>query len=169
MDVKKIGLFLKELRKEKHITQEELAEKLGVSNRTVSRWETGLNMPDFDVLIELSDFYGVEIKEILEGEKKEKECSNSKEELLLIADYNNQQKKKLTVMIRILFLIGLISMVVYLFIHNINELELVSQFLLGIIFSVLLIGLLFTTKYMIKIRELKLRLLNRKRGGSKND
>lgn len=169
MDVKKIGLFLKELRKEKHITQEELAEKLGVSNRTVSRWETGSNMPDFDVLIELSDFYGVEIKEILEGEKKEKECSNSKEELLLIADYNNQQKKKLTVMIRILFLIGLISMVVYLFIHNINELELVSQFLLGIIFSVLLIGLLFTTKYMIKIRELKLRLLNRKRGGSKND
>lgn len=169
MDVKRIGLFLKELRKEKHITQEELAEKLGVSNRTVSRWETGSNMPDFDVLIELSDFYGVEIKEILEGEKKEKECSNSKEELLLIADYNNQQKKKLTVMIRILFLIGLISMVVYLFIHNINELELVSQFLLGIIFSALLIGLLFTTKYMIKIRELKLRLLNRKRGGSKND
>lgn len=152
MDVKRIGLFLKELRKEKHITQEELAEKLGVSNRTVSRWETGSNMPDFDVLIELSDFYGVEIKEILEGEKKEKECSNSKEELLLIADYNNQQKKKLTVMIRILFLIGLISMVVYLFIHNINELELVSQFLLGIIFSALLIGLLFTTKYMIKIR-----------------
>ena len=169
MDVKRIGLFLKELRKEKHITQEELAEKLGVSNRTVSRWETGSNMPDFDVLIELSDFYGVEIKEILEGEKKEKECSNSKEELLLIADYNNQQKKKLTVMIKILFLIGLISMVVYLFIHNINELELVSQFLLGIIFSALLIGLLFTTKYMIKIRELKLRLLNRKRGGSKND
>ena len=51
MDVKRIGLFLKELRKEKHITQEELAEKLGVSNRTVSRWETGSNMPDFDVLI----------------------------------------------------------------------------------------------------------------------
>ena len=169
MDVKKIGLFLKELRKGKKITQEELAEKLGVSNRTVSRWETGSNMPDFDVLIELSDFYGVEIKEILEGEKKEKECSNSKEELLLIADYNNQQKKKLTVMIKILFLIGLISMVVHLFIHNINELELVSQFLLGIIFSVLLIGLLFTTKYMIKIRELKLRLLNRQRGGRKND
>ena len=71
MDVKKIGLFLKELRKEKHITQEELAEKLGVSNRTVSRWETGSNMPDFDVLIELSDFYGVEIKEILEGVKSE--------------------------------------------------------------------------------------------------
>ncbi len=42
MDQKKIGLFLKELRKEKNITQEVLAEKLNVSNRTVSRWETGL-------------------------------------------------------------------------------------------------------------------------------
>ena len=63
MDVKRIGLFLKELRKEKQITQEELAEKLGVSNRTVSRWETGSNMPDFDVLIELSDFYDVEIRD----------------------------------------------------------------------------------------------------------
>ena len=168
MDVKRIGLFLKELRKEKQITQEELAEKLGVSNRTVSRWETGSNMPDFDVLIELSDFYDVEIREILEGKKIE-ENSNSKEELLLIADYNNKEKNKLTFMIRILFLVGLISMVVYLFIHNINEIEFFSQFLLGIIFAVLLIGLLFTTKYMIKIRELKLRLLNRKRGGSKND
>ena len=168
MDVKRIGLFLKELRKEKQITQEELAEKLGVSNRTVSRWETGSNMPDFDVLIELSDFYDVEIREILEGKKIE-ENSNSKEELLLIADYNNKEKNKLTFMIRILFLVGLISMVVYLFIHNINEIEFFSQFLLGIIFAVLLIGLLFTTKYMIKIRELKLRLLNRKRGGSKNE
>ena len=168
MDVKRIGLFLKELRNEKQITQEELAEKLGVSNRTVSRWETGSNMPDFDVLIELSDFYDVEIREILEGKKIE-ENSNSKEELLLIADYNNKEKNKLTFMIRILFLVGLISMVVYLFIHNINEIEFFSQFLLGIIFAVLLIGLLFTTKYMIKIRELKLRLLNRKRGGNKND
>lgn len=168
MDVKRIGLFLKELRKEKQITQEELAEKLGVSNRTVSRWETGSNMPDFDVLIELTDFYDVEIREILEGKKIE-ENSNSKEELLLIADYNNKEKNKLTFMIRILFLVGLISMVVYLFIHNINEIEFFSQFLLGIIFAVLLIGLLFTTKYMIKIRELKLRLLNRKRGGSKNE
>lgn len=130
MDVKRIGLFLKELRKEKQITQEELAEKLGVSNRTVSRWETGSNMPDFDVLIELSDFYDVEIREILEGKKIE-ENSDSKEELLLIADYNNKEKNKLTFTIRILFLVGLISMVVYLFIHNINEIEFLANFYLG--------------------------------------
>ena len=54
MEQKKIGTFLKKLRKEKNITQEELAEKLNVSNRTVSRWETGSNMPDISLLVQLS-------------------------------------------------------------------------------------------------------------------
>ena len=59
MDQKKIGRFLKELRKEKVITQEQLAEKIKVSGRTVSRWETGSNMPDISLLAELADFYDV--------------------------------------------------------------------------------------------------------------
>lgn len=62
MDQKKIGVFLKELRKEKELTQEQLAEIVQVSNRTVSRWENGNNMPDLDILIELSDFYEVELR-----------------------------------------------------------------------------------------------------------
>lgn len=69
MDTKKIGEFLKELRKEKGLTQEQLAEILLVSGRTVSRWETGTNMPDLSVLIQMAEFYGVEIKEILDGER----------------------------------------------------------------------------------------------------
>ena len=70
MDQKKIGGFLKQLRKEKGITQQNLAEVLGVSGRTVSRWETGFNMPDLDLLIEIADYYDVEIREILDGERK---------------------------------------------------------------------------------------------------
>ena len=57
MDLIKVGRFLQSLRKEKGLTQEQLAEMFGVAQRTVSRWETGNNMPDIDVLIELSDFY----------------------------------------------------------------------------------------------------------------
>ena len=57
MDQKKIGLFLKELRKEKTLTQSQLAEQLNVSDRTVSRWETGTNLPDLSILVELADFY----------------------------------------------------------------------------------------------------------------
>ena len=71
MDLVKIGAFLKELRKEKNITQEELADKMGVSRRTVSRWETGSNMPDMDILIDISDFYDVDLREILDGERKD--------------------------------------------------------------------------------------------------
>ena len=67
MDQKKIGQFLKTLRKEKNITQEVLAETLNVSSRTISRWETGNNMPDISLLIELSQFYHVSISEIIDG------------------------------------------------------------------------------------------------------
>ena len=62
MNQKKIGEFLKQLRKEKGLTQEQLAEQFYVSGRTVSRWETGSNMPDLSVLVELADYYEVDIR-----------------------------------------------------------------------------------------------------------
>ena len=70
MDIVKFGSLLKELRKERGLTQEQLAEKLGVTNRTVSRWETGTNIPDLDVLIDISEFYQIDVKELLSGERK---------------------------------------------------------------------------------------------------
>ena len=70
MDQIKIGAFLKALRRGKALTQEQLAEQLGVSGRTVSRWETGSNMPDLGMLVELAEFYGVSIPEIIKGERK---------------------------------------------------------------------------------------------------
>ena len=64
MDTKKIGAFLKQCRKEKNLTQEQLAEKFGVSARTVSRWETGINMPDLSILVQLAEYYDVELLQI---------------------------------------------------------------------------------------------------------
>ncbi len=69
MDTKKIGIFLKELRNEKGMTQEQLGEKIGVSNKTISRWETGQYMPPVDCLSLLSDIYDISINEILVGER----------------------------------------------------------------------------------------------------
>jgi len=57
MDQNKVGNFIKELRKEKNLTQEQLAEHFNVARRTVSRWETGYNLPDLDILIEMSDLF----------------------------------------------------------------------------------------------------------------
>ena len=74
MDQEKIGLFFKQLRNEKGITQEKLADVLNVNSRTISRWENARTMPDFDVLIELADFYDVSIEELLNGGRKEDKC-----------------------------------------------------------------------------------------------
>ena len=96
MNQQKIGSFLKELRKEKNLTQEQLAEALNVSGRTVSRWETGSNMPDLSILVELADFYDVDIREIINGERKsEKMEKDLKDTLEQVAEYSNTEKKSL--------------------------------------------------------------------------
>ena len=69
MDTKKIGIFLKELRNKKGMTQEQLGEMVGVSNKTISLWETGNYMPPVDCLNMLSDIYNISINEILAGER----------------------------------------------------------------------------------------------------
>ncbi len=68
MDQKKIGKFISILRKKKQLTQEELAEKLGVSNKTISRWENGNNLPDLSLLSLLSEELDVNINDLLTGE-----------------------------------------------------------------------------------------------------
>ena len=75
MDPIKIGAFLRELRKEKNLTQQEVAEVFMVTNRTISRWETGANMPDISIITEIADFYGVDVRELIEGERMQVESS----------------------------------------------------------------------------------------------
>ena len=69
MDMVKMGSFLAELRKEHNLTQADLGEKLGVTNKTISRWETGNYMPPVEMLEELSNLYNLTINEILSGKK----------------------------------------------------------------------------------------------------
>ena len=87
MDTKKIGAFLKQCRKEKNLTQEQLAEKFEVSARTVSRWETGINMPDLSILVQLAEYYDVEIRELLDGERSQTMNKEMKETLDKVAVY----------------------------------------------------------------------------------
>ena len=94
MDQKKIGAFLKQLRNEKNLTQEELSEKFYVSTKTISRWETGSNMPDLSMLIELAEFYQVEITELIDGERKtDSSATDSKDTLKKVAQYSEEEKK----------------------------------------------------------------------------
>ena len=99
MDMVKMGSFLAELRKENNLTQAELGEKLGVTNKTISRWETGNYMPPVEMLEELSNMYGMTINELLSGKKlsteeyKEMAETNIKETLKASA-FNLKEKQE---------------------------------------------------------------------------
>lgn len=90
----KIGNFLRELRSEKNLTQEEVAERFGVSSRSVSRWENGKTLPELDVMVEIAVFYNVDIKEVIDGERKSENMNSEVlEAVSKAADYAKVEKK----------------------------------------------------------------------------
>lgn len=114
MNQQKIGCFLKELRKAKNLTQEQLAEKLNISGRTVSRWETGNSMPDISLLVELAEFYNVSIPEIIDGERKSETMEEDVKEIAeKMSDYAGTEKETLIKNIRSLSIVGVSALAVY--------------------------------------------------------
>ena len=96
MDQKKIGSFLRELRKNEGLTQEQVAEKLGISSRTISRWETGAYMPDISMLVGIAEMYDVDVREIIDGERKEENIdSEVKEVAEKMSDYSTMEKNNM--------------------------------------------------------------------------
>lgn len=145
MDQKKIGAFLKKLRKEKSMTQEQLAEYLNVSGRTVSRWETGSNMPDLNILIILSDFYEVDIKDLLVGERSIKQMDTEpKETIQKVADYTSCKEKMLIRKVHGITISGIIAWGVsfMLVVRFITEVRGVEYLLGGALFCILLYSIL---------------------------
>lgn len=168
MDQKKIGSFLKELRKEKGVTQEQLAERFFVSGRTVSRWETGSNMPDVDLLIRLADYYEVELRELLDGERRSENMNEEmKETVLKVADYSNEEKKKLSRRMCICFSVGAVLFTFYIVTEMCFEgvqnelLEFCEGFTLGFSYSMMIVGILYTSGCLAKLKALKKRMLGR--------
>ena len=163
MDQQKVGTFLKELRNEKNLTQEQLAEKLSVSRRTVSRWETGSNMPDLDVLIEMSDYYSVDLSELVNGERRSEEMNKELEETVLkVAQFSNEEKLRLTKRIHMLYLGGFIAAVIYVGLVFTDRADnFLGGVCLGIIFGMMIFGVIMTSKYAAKIQAFKMRVLHR--------
>lgn len=93
MNQAKIGAFISELRKEKELTQEQLGEKLGVSQKSISRWETGKNMPDISMLKPLSVELGITVSELIEGERQLVADKISEESLDQIIEYTVQLRE----------------------------------------------------------------------------
>ena len=112
MDMLKTGAYLRKLRNQKKLTQEELAEKFGVTRRTVSRWETGNNLPDIDILIEMSEFYDVELKELLQGGEEKNMDNKEKETAILVDDYNKTNNNKTYKVVLVYLSLGIICLII---------------------------------------------------------
>ena len=111
MDQIKIGKFIASCRKEQGMTQAYLAEKLGISDRAVSKWETGKSMPDSGIMLELCELLSINVNELLSGEKIMTDTYDKKAEENLLAmrrevDEKNKQLLNLEIMIGIPATIG---------------------------------------------------------------
>ncbi|MGN0288240.1 MAG: helix-turn-helix domain-containing protein [Lachnospiraceae bacterium] len=157
MNQLKTGNFIKELRKERGFTQEQLAEQFGVSRRSVSRWETGNNLPDLDILIEMSDYFEVDLRELLDGERNVVKMDKALEETVLkVADYSNEEKRKLTKRMHWLFIAGFVAGVIYMvLLFTDNADSFVGGLCHGVTFGMMIIGVLMTSSYATKIQAFK--------------
>lgn len=155
MDLDKIGKFIALNRKNKGLTQEQLAEKLGVTNKTISRWETGKYMPDLSLLKPLSEELGITLNELLSGEKikEEKIVENTERSILNTIDYSSKkvenEHKKISI---ILMILGSIISISALTIFNKESSWCSIYSIIGIIIFV--IGLVRNLKKFKKIQKI---------------
>lgn len=161
MDQKKTGYFLKQLRNEKKLTQEQLAEKFQITSRTVSRWETGSNMPDISMLLELADFYEVDIREIIDGERKSEQMNEElKETVIKVTDYTETNNARLLKRVRIIGITGVITILIAM-VMDAGGLavspfwESVKRDLYAWTLGTLIANILYTTGWLKRISEKK--------------
>ncbi|MCL2153901.1 MAG: helix-turn-helix domain-containing protein, partial [Oscillospiraceae bacterium] len=111
MDLRKIGLFISISRKEKGLTQRELADKIGVSDKAVSKWETGRGFPDVSILKLLADILEVSITEIVNGETISPDCIEKKADNALaeVLSYSKSMARKSIGIIMLIFGIGSVA------------------------------------------------------------
>jgi len=170
MDNKKMGRFLKALRKEKGLTQEALAEELGVGSRTVSRWETGYTLPDLRTLVELAGYYGVTVEELLDGERHGSEERG--EAVAKLADYSAALDQRFARRLNAFFVVGILAQLAIV-ILDVGDWEfpdqgplaagygLIRGFLLGLALGDLILGWLHTGKYGARVRKWKRKMLGK--------
>lgn len=97
MDQIKIGRFIAGCRKKANLTQAQLAEKLGITDKAISKWERGISMPDSSMMLELCDILGISVNELLSGEKINMENINQKNEQLLLDMAKEVERKNKTI------------------------------------------------------------------------
>lgn len=108
----KIGKFIATKRKEQNLTQAELSEKLGITDRAVSKWETGKSLPDSSIMIELCEVLNISVNELLCGEEIQMEDYNKKTEELLLK-MKREKEEKDRQLLKTEIVIGFISVIAF--------------------------------------------------------
>ena len=108
----KIGKFIAKIRKDKNLTQKQLAEKLGITDRAISKWENGKSMPDLSLLKPICDILDISVNELLSGEYIEKKEENLEDNFVKAINYSNK-KNKIYEIVFLLFILffGMIMLV----------------------------------------------------------
>lgn len=149
MNQEKIGKFIAEQRKKQKLTQEQLAEKLSVTDRAVSKWERGLNLPDASLMLELSNILDITVNELLTGEiiKKEKYMEKAEENLLEMQLQKEEADKRLLAMEIVIGFLSMIFLLSLTFIASFIEMETwIRIFLIVFGFIIGIIGILFAIR-----------------------
>ena len=152
MNQLKTGEFISQLRKEKSLTQAQLAERLGIADRAVSKWETGRSLPDASIMLELCEILGITVNELLSGERLNMEQfdKKSEENLLELKRQKEESDKKL---LRAEIVLGFISSAFFMtlvFVASYVEMPNVARVLLiAIGFALFFIGMF----YCIRIEQ----------------
>ena len=116
MDQIKIGKFIAECRKKNNLTQMQLAEKLNITDRAISKWENGKGMPDSSIMIDLCNELKISVNELLSGEKIEmKEYNKKAKENLFELNKSNEKKNKIINYVVIITIVLIIISVIELF------------------------------------------------------
>ena len=150
MDLIKIGKFISETRKKKNLTQEELAEKLYITDRAVSKWERGLSLPDADKMLELCNILDINVNELLNGEKIDMKDYEKKTDELLV-ELAKQEELKNKKMITDMYVLVITTVVFYIGIIMLASFTLGEGTLFGIIVAVSTIVLVMVAFYALKL------------------
>ncbi|MDD6334191.1 MAG: helix-turn-helix transcriptional regulator [Clostridia bacterium] len=110
MNQQEIGKFIAQKRREKNLTQEQLAEKLGISNKTVSKWECGKCMPDYSIVKPLCQELGITVSELMDGEVKVDSSIrvfDEKQILNMLERIQQLEKQKMSILGMLLIVMGI--------------------------------------------------------------
>lgn len=152
MDQIKIGNFIKQKRKEKNITQNELSEKLNITNRAISKWENGICMPDSGIIPELCNILDITINDLFSGEVVDMKNSEKQLEknLLGIIKQKEESDKKL---LRIEILMGVLCILPLLISMIITFVIPLEEWIEGVIIGTSLIPLLIASPFALRIEQ----------------